>query len=131
MTADAYILLGKVLRMHELSVTKNVLQLVIKHAEINKARKVVGVQLEIGEMRDIIGDLMQKCFQYLARGTIAEGAELKIEVIPLTCICRSCNEIFSVNAHKGFNDLSCPKCKGTSLVPYSGQEFIIKAIDIL
>jgi hydrogenase nickel incorporation protein HypA/HybF len=131
MTAVAHIFLGKVLQMHELSVTKNVLQLVIKHAEANKAHKVVGVQLEIGEMRDIIEDLMQKCFLYLARGTIAEGAELKIDVIPLTCICRICNEIFPVNVHKGFDDLSCPKCEGTSLVPYTGQEFIIKAIDVL
>ncbi len=117
--------------MHELSVTKNVLQLVIRYAEANKVNRVVGVQLEIGEMRDIVEDLMQKCFLYLARGTIAQGAVLKINVIPLTCICHTCNEVFPVDSHKGFENLSCPKCRGFNLVPYTGQEFFVKAIDVI
>ncbi|MFX4263423.1 hydrogenase maturation nickel metallochaperone HypA [Pelotomaculum propionicicum] len=117
--------------MHELSVTKNVLQLVIRHAEANKARRVVGVKLEIGEMRDIVEDLMQKCFLYLARGTVAEGAALKINVIPLTCNCRACNEVFPVDWRKGFDHMSCPKCGGASLAPYTGQEFFIKEIDVV
>ena len=37
--------------MHELSVTKNVLQLVIRYAEANKVNRVVGVQLETGNAR--------------------------------------------------------------------------------
>jgi hydrogenase nickel incorporation protein HypA/HybF len=117
--------------MHELSVTKNVLQLVIKHAEANKVSKVVGVKLEIGEMRDIVEDLMQKCFLYMARGTVAEGAAVQIKVIPLTCMCRDCNKVFPVDSHKGFDNLSCPKCGGNNLVPYTGQEFFIKEIDVV
>lgn len=117
--------------MHELSVTKNVLQLVIRHAEANKASKVVAVKLEIGEMRDIVEDLMQKCFLYLARGTVAEGAALKIKVIPLTCACRACNEVFRVDWRKGFGNLTCPKCGGCGLAPYTGQEFFIKEIDVV
>jgi hydrogenase nickel incorporation protein HypA/HybF len=126
MTVIAYIYLEKVLRMHELSVTKSLLQLVIRHAEVSKVNRVVGVHLEIGEMRDIVEDLLQKCFLYLARGTIAEGAVLKINVIPLTCICHTCNEVFPVDSRKGFEHLSCPKCRGFNLAPYT-----VKAIDVL
>ena len=38
--------------MHEPAVTQDVFNVVLKQAEMNKARQVVSVKLRIGELRD-------------------------------------------------------------------------------
>ena len=117
--------------MHELSVTKNVVSIVMKHAEACHAEKVMSVELEVGELRDIVEEFLQKCFSYLCRGTIAQDAKLLVKVIPFTCQCDDCSQVFPVNIHSDISDMACPYCKGRSLSPYTGQEFIIRNIQVI
>ncbi|MGZ6250003.1 MAG: hydrogenase/urease maturation nickel metallochaperone HypA, partial [Syntrophales bacterium] len=42
--------------MHELSVTESILKIVLKHAQENKAGKVLTIGLKIGELSELVGD---------------------------------------------------------------------------
>lgn len=116
--------------MHELSLTKNVLCTVIEQAEKNKAKKVIKVCLDVGEMRDVIDELMQKCFRYLAKNTIAERAELEITTIPFQVQCQHCNKVWRMEKKMLNEKLFCPQCRSEHLSPYSGLEFMIRNIVI-
>ncbi len=82
--------------MHELSIVQNVVNIVLDHAERNGAQKVLSVSLRVGELRDVVDDLIQRFFDYLSKDTIAEEARLKIERLPVIFRCK-CGETFSVH----------------------------------
>ncbi|MGI6591318.1 MAG: hydrogenase maturation nickel metallochaperone HypA [Eggerthellaceae bacterium] len=116
--------------MHEMAITGAVVDSVVKYAEKNDAQKVVRVYLRIGELRDIVDDLMQGCFRYLARGTVADQAELAIEKVPLRAQCKNCHLVFPADIYRP-DTLQCPDCAGTQLSIYSGKEFLIQGIEIV
>jgi hydrogenase nickel incorporation protein HypA/HybF len=63
--------------MHELPITESILKIVLKHAEMNSARKVITVHLQVGKLSDLEDDWIQRYFDYLSKGTIAEGQSSK------------------------------------------------------
>lgn len=62
--------------MHEMSLTRDVVDAVLDHAAVARADRVLGVHMTVGEIHDIVDDLFVKCFAFLARGTAAEGARV-------------------------------------------------------
>lgn len=58
--------------MHEMSILSSVMDVVLKYAQENNARKVVSVTLVVGELRDVVDELMESCFQFLCRNTIVK-----------------------------------------------------------
>jgi hydrogenase nickel incorporation protein HypA/HybF len=66
--------------MHELAVTESILNVVLKNAEASQAKKVIAVGLRIGDMTELQDEWIQRYFDHLSKGTLAEGALLK-EVI--------------------------------------------------
>lgn len=62
--------------MHEMSVLTNEVDTVLVYAAENNASWVIEVSLVVGDLRDVVDELMESCFQFLSRGTIAEGLAL-------------------------------------------------------
>ncbi len=116
--------------MHELPVTENILKVVIRHAGANQAQKVVAVSLRIGELSDLIDEWLQRYFDYLSKGTVAEGAVLRIERSPVIFRCEDCGETFPVKVRE-VRDVVCPQCGGGKAVFISGREFFIKHIEVI
>jgi hydrogenase nickel incorporation protein HypA/HybF len=116
--------------MHELPVIKSVLDICLKHAEKNGARKIVTVELKVGELSDLEPEWMQKYFNFVAKDTIAEDATLKIERTPLVMRCEACSESFPVNI-KAMKEISCPHCKGKNLSYVSGREYRVENMEVL
>jgi hydrogenase nickel incorporation protein HypA/HybF len=114
--------------MHELSIVQDVVKIVLDHARKHGVQKVVGVNLRVGELRDIVDEWMQRFFDYLTKDTIAEGAKLKIERVPVVFRC-ACGETFSVNIREQ-RDIACPDCKGTKVTLVSGREFEVQGIEV-
>ena len=65
-----------------MSIIHSVLDIVIEHADKYSAKRVIKINLEVGELSDIIPHWMQEYFDMLSKDTIAERAELCIEKIP-------------------------------------------------
>ncbi len=114
--------------MHELSVVQDVVKIVLDHAEKNGVHKVLGVNLRVGELRDVVDEWMQRFFDYLSKDTIAEGAKLNINWVPVSFRC-SCEKTFSVNM-KEKRYVTCPRCNGTDVTLVSGREFEIEGIEV-
>ncbi len=114
--------------MHELPITEDILKIALSHGEKNGAKRIVRVNLVIGDLTDLIDEWVQRYFEYLAKDTIASGAALIIEWVPITIMCAECSKPFVVDKKK--LDFACPTCgqKGTELL--KGREFTVKSIEI-
>ena len=115
--------------MHELPITESILKIVLKHAEMNGVRKVRAIHLQVGKLSDLEDDWIQRYFDYLSKGTIAEGAKLKIERMPVMVRCNACCTSYEADIAR-MGDLVCPACgeKGGTLL--SGREYTIKEMEV-
>ena len=116
--------------MHELPVTESILSIVVKHAEKHRVKRVVTVSLRIGELSDLEDEWIQRYFDYLSKGTIAEGAKLAIERSPVVLRCGDCGESFHVNFRE-VKEVICPQCSGKKSSLVSGREYFIKDIAVM
>jgi hydrogenase nickel incorporation protein HypA/HybF len=91
---------------------------------------VEGITLRIGEMSDILEEWLQKYFDYLSRGTIAEGARIRVEKAPAIFRCEECQEEYVVNI-KAQGKFSCPACGGAKVSLIAGREFEIQELQVI
>ncbi|MBW2560360.1 MAG: hydrogenase maturation nickel metallochaperone HypA [Deltaproteobacteria bacterium] len=115
--------------MHELPITESILKIVLRHAEGQRVRKVVAIHLQIGRLSDLEDEWIQRYFDYLSKGTIAEGARLKIERTPVMMQCNACRTSYEVEAAR-IGDLVCPACGEGSGTLLSGREYYIKEMEV-
>lgn len=111
--------------MHELGITQNLLNLAIQHAEPAGARRITALHLVIGELSSVVDDSVRFYWEFLSRGTIAQGAALHFERVPAAFECRDCNEVFPRNAN-----FLCPACGSDQVQVKQGEEFYLKSIEV-
>lgn len=114
--------------MHELSIMSSILDIVLEHAAKHDAGRISKINLEVGELSDLLPEWMQMYFDFVSKDTPAEKAELSIERISALISCRSCGNTFGISR----NDLqfSCPKCSSTEIEIVRGREFKIISIEV-
>ncbi len=119
--------------MHEFSIASEISRNVLDAAEQNRAKGVHSISLDIGEFSLMNVDQVLHWVQALFKGTMAEGAKVKIKRIKAIVQCRSCGyrgrivpdqkEIF---LH--YLSLNCPKCGGPDVKFEKGQECVLRKI---
>ena len=83
--------------MHEMGLVRPLVDAVLEHCEEARAEEVLSVHLSIGEYIDVIEHYIPELFRFLARGSVAEHAEVVIERVPGYAACNVCNNIFSLD----------------------------------
>ncbi|UXA10283.1 hydrogenase maturation nickel metallochaperone HypA [Mycobacterium sp. SMC-8] len=108
--------------MHEMAITQSVVDAVCEHAA---GRRVHGVTLEVGALCALVPDSMQFCFELATEGTVAEGAQLDIDVRPGTAHCRACGADFALADFF----LLCP-CGSADVEVTAGQDIRIRSMEV-
>jgi hydrogenase nickel incorporation protein HypA/HybF len=116
--------------MHELPIVQSLFDICLKHAAANGVKKVIAVNLKVGEVSDLQDEWIQRYFDFLAKGTIVEGARLVIERVPLMVRCGKCTESFSVDIRQG-RKVECPKCQATEFAYVSGREYTVDSMEVV
>jgi len=117
--------------MHELPVIESILRTVLRHAVANQVSKIVTITLHIGELSDLEDEWVQRYFDFLSKDTLAAGATLKIERIPIVLKCNQCSRTFEVRRDE-LGKLGCPGCGASSdFSLISGREYYIKEMEVL
>ena len=115
--------------MHEMSLVRSVVDIVLEHAKKTQAREVRAVHLVIGEGRDVVQDYMDGLFKFLARDTVAARADLVIRTTPLTVRCNRCGHVFPIDFARP-ETWVCPECAAPRDYKLnSGMEFVIDSIE--
>ena len=112
--------------MHELSVTEQLLSITLEHADRANAKRVLKINLVIGDLTSFVGESIQFYFDLLSEGTKAEKASLSISRIPAKARCRQCQNEFIPEKM----DWLCPRCGGLIGDVISGREFYVESIEV-
>ena len=68
--------------MHELKLVKDLFSDLIRHASQQNAKKILAVNLRMGEFSEINEEIVRFYFKENSKGTIVEGAQINIEKSP-------------------------------------------------
>ncbi len=109
--------------MHELSLTQNILDIALKNAG---AKKLLCVNLLIGQLSDEREESIQFYWDDLARGTRAQGAKLHFQYVDAEMKCLECDTVF----HAKEETTLCPSCQSHRLKLLSGDDVKIESIDV-
>ena len=116
--------------MHELQVTKRILDIALEHAEGHRVRRIAVIHLRIGALSDLEDEWLQRYFDYLSRGTLAERARLAIERIPIVVRCSGCSKSFEVEK-PALDAAACPGCGGSRCELVSGREYVVANMEVV
>lgn len=111
--------------MHEFSIADSLVEQIRDIAAEQGLPAIDRVELEVGEIRQVVPDIMQLAFRETARGTPAEAAELVIEEIEARAECRRCQTNFRPTTW----DYSCPDCGVADAQMLAGNSLILKSIE--
>ncbi len=115
--------------MHEMALVREVVGMTVEEAERQHASSVKAIYLRIGKGRDIVVDLFSGLFDHLAKGTVAEGADLVYERVPLITRCNDCGKLYRLDI-RDESTWPCPVCHSMDYSLYSGMEFQIDRIEV-
>jgi len=110
--------------MHEMSIATELIKQILKIAEENNLKKIESVELEVGELKQVVPIAMKETFKAVTKDTIAQGAVLKIKEIKAKAICRRCKVIFEPE----LNFFICERCQVADVDIIKGADIIIKSI---
>ena len=111
--------------MHELSLVQGVLNVALRAAKSGGAKRILAVYVKVGAYSDVIPSYMDECFKLLTRDTMAEGAKLVVEEIPVTIRCSDCGAESGVERREN----RCPVCGSEKITMLTGRECYVDRLE--
>lgn len=126
-------ILDQILTMHEFSISSEIVRTVLDATEKNGGEKVLSIQLEIGELALLNTEQVTFWIHELFRGSMAEGAKVKVKTIKARIHCESCGYKGGMNLDRqdSFRHVipySCPQCSSFQIKVEKGRECILRRI---
>lgn len=112
--------------MHELSLMEEVRRQALAAAAAEGVSRIEVITLRLGELSGVEPDALRFAFPVVMQGSIAEGAELRLETEPALCACEPCGVPF--RARKGCCD--CPRCGAISRCLLSGRDLRLVELQV-
>lgn len=111
--------------MHETAIVEGLMGIIEAHAARHGVTRVRRIDVKVGRLRAVEPRQLVACFEMFAEGTVAEGAELAIEEVPVRARCKACGMEFEVPRFR----FECPGCGGLDVEVIQGQELYIESFD--
>ena len=111
--------------MHEFAIAQNIVRIAVDAARREKAQRITRVHIKAGELRGIIIAQLIFYFGLASENTIAESAQLDVEIIPAKGKCRVCDIDFTIKDHC----YVCPHCAGINIETVGGAELRVTQIE--
>ena len=112
--------------MHERSLAAALVRQVEAIRQRNAAERVVAIEITLGEFAGVDLDLIQSALAELSLSTSSEGAEIKIDRVPLECTCLECGGSTLV---KDFC-FECRHCQSRRVEITRGEEMILESVTL-
>jgi hydrogenase nickel incorporation protein HypA/HybF len=111
--------------LHELGIATEILDVALAEAARHKAAKIATIYLRVGVMRAVEPEHLFFMFDLLSQDTLARGANLSIEEVPVRVECAVCGVTESAAVV-----WECPICRGLEISHKGGDALDIVSIDI-
>jgi hydrogenase nickel incorporation protein HypA/HybF len=112
--------------MDEHELASQVLAAVDDAAYRNSVSRISTVHLAIGGRRVFDLDRLHADFAVAARGTVAEGAQLSVKILPVRHHCQNCGHTFDGTGI----DCPCPECDHPHTEMIGGEELHLTDMEL-
>ncbi|HEY3269327.1 MAG TPA: hydrogenase maturation nickel metallochaperone HypA [Armatimonadota bacterium] len=112
--------------MHEVSIMESALESAEAHARKQGAARILRMGLRIGDASGVVPDALEFAFGAVTDGTMAEGATLEIERVPIAAWCAACNAEFAPPDILA----CCPTCGAFSADIRRGREMQLSFLEV-
>jgi len=112
--------------MHELSIAQALVEQVERVVRDEKARCANRVMIAVGALSGADPEALRGAFPLVAEGTVAEGAELVVEVMPARVRCTACG---AESAAENYF-VACAACGSRAVELVSGRELHIQSVEL-
>jgi hydrogenase nickel incorporation protein HypA/HybF len=111
--------------MHEIRIAEDLSAIVLDAARNEQLTRVTKINISFGQLIQIVPEIFEFAFRETVRNTVAEDAELTIEIVEVRMYCKNCGNEFHVKD----NLFACSNCSSTDLEIWNGKELFIKSIE--
>lgn len=113
--------------MHEITLVTGLFEIIDREVAARGIVSISKVRLKVGELAAVEPMTLAACFEVVAEGTVASGAQLEIETVPLAGRCRGCASGFRI---VGFR-FTCPDCGGGDVELLGGRELYLESLEAI
>lgn len=111
--------------MHEVSVVRSILDTVEENARRHEVTKVTRVKMSVGSMTCIDIENLKFIFDVMKKDTLASGAKLEVESLPLQVTCGECDAVSPVKEYR----FICASCGSRKVRISQGNELIVQSLE--
>lgn len=111
--------------MHEIRIAEDLSAIVLETAKQENLSKVTRVNISFGKLVQIVPAIFEFVFREIVKESVAQDAELSMEIVPVKMKCTVCGTDFHVKE----NLFACANCGSTDLEIIHGKELFIKSIE--
>ena len=114
--------------MHEASIVLSILDAVTEQCRKEGYGSIQSVRVRIGKAAGILPDALVFAFDIAKNSTIAENAELVIELVRVGGDCQDCGRDFEIDGSRFVYE--CPNCGSASIKVNKGYEMQIVDMEV-
>ncbi len=121
--------------MHEFSIMSQLVERVVEEARKRNAKRVIEVELYVGQLSFLNSEQMRFAYSVLSKGTILENSHLIINIIDARVKCEVCgfdgkpDYIDDASYHVSAPLFLCPVC-GSPVEVLEGRGCIIRRVKL-
>ncbi|MCX7673087.1 MAG: hydrogenase maturation nickel metallochaperone HypA [Thiobacillaceae bacterium] len=108
--------------MHELSLAEEILRTIEQAVHGQGCSRVREVGLEIGQLAAVDVDALTFCLESVFKGSVAEGARVRIDRVPGEGWCLQCGRPVPIDSLYA----QCPRCGSPQVQATGGRELRVK-----
>ena len=112
--------------VHEYGITASLLSIVEQKAAEAGIEKVETIRIVIGVLTGFAPESIRFYFEPMSRDTVAEGATLEFEELPVRLRCRACGSVFEPEGRTW----TCPDCNSSEVDISGGREMYVKEMEV-
>lgn len=113
--------------MHELAVTMELIELIVRECKKNEIENPRQVVLELGELTTYTEESLKFYFDLMKEEEAAlRKTKLVIKKVPICCSCRKCGK---ESILREIRQGCCPECGSNEISIISGRELVLKSIE--
>ncbi len=112
--------------MHELAICQALINQIESIAAERNASRAVSIVIGIGPLSGVEAQLLEHAYPVASAGSVAEGAELVIEKLPVRVRCSQCNRESDALPNK----LLCKHCGDWRTTLISGDELMLMSVEL-
>jgi hydrogenase nickel incorporation protein HypA/HybF len=100
--------------------------LATKQAREAGAQHIHRIMMRVGALSGAVPESLEFAFEIVAKGTMAEGAKLDIERVPILCYCPTCAQEFEPTDFV----CECTRCGRPSTDVRGGRELQVTSLEV-